>query len=105
MNRVCPNCGKMFEPVNSNQLYCCKRCQWTYVNRHKHGVGYASVTFTCAMCGHTVVTEGGRDKRSRFCSPECEKRYWRHPPYECESNRTNFHTIDEYASWERRTNE
>ena len=74
------------------------------------GKAYPVIEFDCAHCGHHVVTEGlhdnGRpDKRTRFCSKECEKKYWRHPPFDHESSRQNFRSIQEYASWERRTNQ
>lgn len=69
-------------------------------------IQYPSITFNCAKCGRTVVTEeGSGDKRTRFCSESCERAYWRHPPYENEASRTNFHSVEEYASWEGRTNE
>lgn len=103
--KTCPECGKRFEPKFGavTQLFCSRKCQARY--RKKHGShGYPSITFTCAQCGRTVVTGGWLDKRSRFCSRECEKRYWRHPPHEYESSRQNFHSIEEYESWERRTN-
>lgn len=45
------------------------------------------------------------DRRTRFCSAVCEKKYWRHPSFENTTTRTNFHSLREYQSWERRTNE
>ena len=46
-----------------------------------------------------------RDMRTRFCSESCEKKYWRHPPFESITSRMNFHSFQEYMSWEQRTNE
>ena len=66
---------------------------------------YPSIEFECSQCGRKVVTVGGtRDKRTRFCSSQCEKKYWRHPPWENDKSRINFRSVDEYARYERRTN-
>ncbi|MBS4750062.1 hypothetical protein GMA11_04440 [Granulicatella sp. zg-ZJ] len=38
-----------------------------------------SRTFICARCGDKVTTrEGVVDKRVKFCSALCRRRYWRH---------------------------
>lgn len=34
--------------------------------------------FTCAQCRKTVSVTNKFDKRRKFCSTVCEKRYWRH---------------------------
>lgn len=39
-----------------------------------------AISFHCSFCGKAVVTDGKKDKRTRFCSETCEKKYWRHPP-------------------------
>lgn len=99
----CEQCGKEFEP-KPQQLFCSAKCQgksWRKNGPH----GYPSITFVCAKCGKTVTTEGGKDRRSRFCCRECEKKFWKHPPHDNPSTRTNFKSIQEYASYERRTNE
>lgn len=100
----CRQCGTEFTPLSVNQKFCSASCgaKW----RYRHGADpVPSVTFRCAKCGKLVVTDGISDRRTRFCSQSCEKRWWRHPPYEHESSRTNFRSVAEYASWERRTNE
>lgn len=105
MERTCPFCGKRFTPVYGavTKVFCSQKCrdlsyaQYGPYNR-------ASITFRCAKCGRLVITEGGSDARTRFCSLECEKKYWRHPPYDHEASRQNFHSIQDYESWERRTN-
>ena len=99
----CRQCEKEFVP-SQNQLFCSVRCRAKY-NREKGSAGYPSITFNCSKCGRVVVTEGKGDKRTRFCSRQCEKKYWRHPPHDCPATRTNFRSIEEYASWERKTNE
>ena len=99
----CAYCGREFAPRTVTQKYCSRNCR---VKASYHGlVQRESVTFQCAKCGRTVVTEGNRDMRTRFCCAECEKKYWRHPPYEREAARQNFRSAAEYASHERRTNE
>ena len=69
----CAYCGTEIEPRSVNQKYCSHRCACK-ASYHKR-VSFESVTFTCSMCGKTVVTDPGRkDKRTRFCSQECEKK-------------------------------
>lgn len=99
----CLNCGQEFTPLTVIQKYCSIRCGQQY--RSHHSISYPSITFQCAQCGKTVVTEeGSGDKRERFCCASCEKKYWRHPHWEDPSTRINFRSVAEYASWERRTN-
>ena len=100
----CAYCGTEIEPRAVNQKYCSHRCACK-ASYHKR-VRFESVTFECSMCGRTVVTDPERkDKRTRFCSHECEKKYWRHPPYEHETSRQNFRSVEEYGRYEQRTNE
>lgn len=100
----CLYCGEEFTPLSVNQLYCSRSCGNKY-RRRNEPPGYPSIQFNCSQCGRTVVTDGVKDQRTRFCSAQCEKRFWRHPPHESESNRINFRSIDDYARYERRTNE
>lgn len=101
---ICPECGNSFLALSINHKYCCKSCGDRY--RRKHKIISPSLTFDSAKCGKTVVTEEGtRDMRTRFCSETCEKKYWRHPPFENITSRINFHSFQEYKSWENRTNE
>ena len=101
--RTCEFCGKAYEVKTVTQRYCSRHCALRASATGR--VRYISVTFTCAKCGRVVVTEPDRrDRRSRFCSAECERRYWRHPPHEHETARQNFRSLEEYAAWERRTN-
>ena len=52
--------------------------------------------------------DGRIDKRERFCCAACEKQYWRdvtrHPKPERVTHLQQFHSAEEYASYERRTN-
>ncbi|HJE82523.1 MAG TPA: hypothetical protein K8V17_03710, partial [Megasphaera stantonii] len=35
-------------------------------------------SFRCIRCGKWVVVTQGADKRRKFCSPHCERLYWKH---------------------------
>lgn len=101
----CPECGEEFEPLTVVQKYCSLVCGNRYRRKNKEKIKYPSITFSCSQCGKTVVTEeGSGDMRTRFCSASCEKKFWRHPHFENPSTRMNFHSVEEYASYERRTN-
>lgn len=101
----CLNCGEEFTPGTVVQKYCCRKCGNEYRRTHNIDDQYPSITFTCSHCGKVVVTEGGcKDKRTRFCSPQCEKKFWRHPHWEHESTNINFASIKQYESWEKFTN-
>lgn len=83
--RKCPVCGREFTPDRRTQRYCSAGCRrWGY--RHglrthgEDGDGAEPVrSFRCARCGTLVeVTDPSQDRRRRFCSPHCEKLYWKH---------------------------
>jgi len=100
----CLNCGAEFVMRAVNQIYCCKKCAERYVYLHHGGPPHIVLSFDCAMCGRPVVTSDKHDKRTRFCSHECEKKYWRHPPWENETCNVNYRSVGEYLAHERRTN-
>lgn len=102
----CEYCGAEFTPLTVNQRYCSGKCGYTYRRKHKDATRrhFPAVTFNCSQCGRAVVTDGIRDRRTRFCSPECEKKYWRHPPHDNPATRTNFKSFAAYATYEKRTN-
>lgn len=104
---ICKQCGESFSPRTVVQKFCSQRCCQRYHNTHDMRRERQSITFSCAKCGKVVVTETDRarpDMRTRFCSRQCEHMFWRHPPDSFDSSRINFHNVEEYASWERRTN-
>lgn len=100
---ICPECGESFEARAVNQRFCSARRREKHWRIH----GYQrreSITFLCAnpKCRKMVVTETNRpDKRTRFCSRECEKAYWRHPPKD--SDIRNFSGMDSYRSYEQKS--
>ncbi len=103
----CEYCGAEFSPLAVTQRYCSNKCGYTYRRKHKDAAQrhFPSVAFNCSQCGRVVVTDGIRDRRTRFCSAQCEKKFWRHPHWENTATRTNFKSVEAYAAYERRTNE
>ena len=100
---ICPQCRKEFVKEHPVQKYCSKKCYNKYRKENGKCAPWPELTFNCAWCGKVVVT-GGTDRRSRFCSYECERKYWRHPSYDYESYSQAFHTLGEMESYEKRTN-
>lgn len=72
----CVSCGKEFQAASPSQKYCSKEC---LVYGSNHRLARPPYEFYCAHCGKHVVTAPYNDRRSRFCSRNCEKKYWRHP--------------------------
>lgn len=103
MKKTCPNCGKEFIANSPNRIYCCRKCGDQY-RRKGHHANYPPTVFVCRNCGSTVRTEGGTDKRTVFCSHDCEKQYWRHPPEAKRSQIRNYCSASQYASWEKWSN-
>ena len=73
--RRCPECGTVFElgPFAAAKMFCSDECRKRSYERNGMYV-QPEVTFTCDWCGEKV-TAGGTDKRYRFCSLECQKKY------------------------------
>ncbi|MDN0045409.1 hypothetical protein QVN49_00095 [Megasphaera hexanoica] len=81
---VCPVCGKTFMADRSTQRYCSAACR-RYAYRHRDEAppsqragGKVLRSFRCIRCGKWVVVTQGADKRRKFCSPHCERLYWKH---------------------------
>lgn len=102
----CKNCGEEFDQMTTTQKYCCEKCGYQYRKTHNVNEEYPKIIFNCSCCGKQVETEGGtKDRRTRFCSHTCEKKFWRHPHWESEHTRINFRSIEEYFQYEQKTNE
>lgn len=95
----CLECNAEFAQLAVNQLYCSVRCGDSYRKKHPAETHFPSVSFCCSYCGKAVVTDGKKDKRTRFCSQTCEKKYWRHPPNEHSALRTES---EKMAQWNER---
>lgn len=103
---ICLECGIRFMPKTVVQKYCSSKCGNRYRKKYRSEMKYPSIIFQCSQCGRTVITEGGTgDMRTKFCSAVCEKKFWRHPPWENTSSRINFRSTEEYASYEQHTND
>lgn len=91
---ICLNCGKPMEIRTVVQLYCSKKCREEYYRSKDRKVteaNWPSITFACAKCGTVVTTRPDiRDRRTRFCSAACEKKYYRHPPWEIKKTELLF---------------
>ena len=86
MNRLakCPVCGKEFMADRSTQTYCSAACR-RYAYRHRdeappsqRACGKTVRFFRCLRCGTLVFVRNRADKRVKFCSPRCERLYWKH---------------------------
>lgn len=113
---ICLECGREFERKTVTQKYCSNACGSRYVRRHKSDPEeerarlYPARSFTCACCGYPVAICAGNsmDMRTRFCSGQCERKYWKHPPgrHMPSNNRmTTYRSVEEYMRHERGTNE
>jgi endogenous inhibitor of DNA gyrase (YacG/DUF329 family) len=100
MMKKCPECGKEYIPVNSNQKYCSAYCGNKYRRIHGNGFPYEPTEFYCAYCKKHVQTDGDHDKRTRFCCAEHEKKYWRHPTFE-KSSLTRMRSLHEMEFYEK----
>lgn len=81
---ICPVCGKEFTAGRRTQLYCSSHCR-RYAYRHRilpspvqSGAETILRTFRCLQCGTIVRIIQKSDKRVKFCSPHCERLYWKH---------------------------
>lgn len=110
--KKCWYCGEKIkaDTFATHQKFCSPKCQKEFSKlplserKRIEKENFIPIEFECSQCGNVVSIEDPGDKRTRFCCKECEKKYWRHPPYEQETSRTNFHSLQEYLSWEKRTN-
>ncbi|HJF84337.1 MAG TPA: hypothetical protein K8V65_01540 [Megamonas hypermegale] len=89
MKKVCPVCHTVFEVNGNRQIYCSVRCRKAhhkkvYYDRTRpipqYEVGAKVLReFRCCKCDKLVLVISKNDKRRKFCSPHCEKLYWKHP--------------------------
>lgn len=54
----CPECKKEFISLSINQKYCCANCGNKYRKKHSELVHFPVISFYCAYCGKSVVTDG-----------------------------------------------
>ena len=60
MLKVCPNCGKEFEPKSSRTIFCCRDCYEIFESKQKFkDVEGAIVCKECGMMGHNLLKHIG----------------------------------------------
>lgn len=82
--KTCKTCGALFTPSHKYQVNCSRTCsrKWykTHPIAHIEDPNLPVIrVFNCSQCGRTVYINEATDKRYRFCSVLCEKKYWKHP--------------------------
>ena len=131
--KSCAICGKKFNTSSRGNRYCSVECMRRRFDAERLDFSVDDRLYTSAelselapsariglrvACGNgrcrRVFVIGDRedgkpDKRTRFCCAACEKQYWRdvtrHPAKASNgAPMQGFRTMQEYASYERRTN-
>ena len=80
----CKNCGDEFTPRSPWQVFCTRSCMREFYHRrgnhHEDMVDDAQPIlrkFDCRTCGKHIGIIDQKDKRTVFCSQQCEKKWWR----------------------------
>lgn len=91
LNKICPVCHQSFEARRKDQVYCTYYCRKkhhkeTYYSKNRIVEDFNDEDthvilrqFRCKKCHELVTVVNKHDRRSIFCSPRCEKLYWKHP--------------------------
>lgn len=99
----CRYCGKEFEPKSSKHFFCGRECRVSfYREKLNHDIAdrrrawresLPEYSFVCVKCGAVVEIKHGEkyDKRRRFCSKLCYRRYWRHMERKNPTRLTNIY--------------
>lgn len=95
LNKICPVCHQSFEARRKDQVYCTYYCRKkhhkeTYYSKNRIVEDFNDEDthvilrqFRCKKCHELVTVVNKHDRRSIFCSPRCEKLYWKHPIFIC----------------------
>ena len=95
MNKICPVCKYFFITKRNNQVYCSCYCRkkhhkQIYYSKNRivenlsevlndnSDVSHIIRQFKCKKCQELVIVSNKEDRRTVFCSPRCEKLYWKH---------------------------
>ena len=90
ISKICPVCHQSFKAKRSTHIYCCSHCRKkhhkeVYYNYHTHqSVEKLTINthilrqFICKKCKNKVTVINKTDRRTVFCSPHCERLYWKH---------------------------
>ncbi len=89
MKKICPVCLNTFETIYTFQKYCCIHCRKIHYKKIYYNKPRIisniednepiSKQFYCKKCHILVTVTNIKDRRKKFCSPHCEKLYWKHP--------------------------
>lgn len=56
--------------------------------------------FDCRRCGERVVVESRDDHRTVYCSPYCEREFWRHKDrYDRRKDLSRGHVTNQRLDW------
>lgn len=72
--KICPYCGKEFEPTHFSQKYCSKDCAGrSYREAFKSATAREKVgkPMKCVLCGKEFIATS---VQSKFCSKECQSK-------------------------------
>lgn len=106
LKRTCPWCRQEFTASIPTQIFCCKSCAGKY-NEMYGAHGFYRLSYICdnPKCKNHVLTEGGRDRRYRFCCRRCYISFHNGQPRNLPNRSQIWRSAGHYASWERMTNE
>lgn len=82
MIKYCENCGRDFIATRKSDKFCSSECAKVgYYKRPLREDNLPSTMairkFECKCCGREVFVFYPDDKRECFCTPFCEKKFWR----------------------------
>lgn len=88
MKKICPICYQIFESKRVHHIYCSVHCRKVhhkrvYYDKKRPVPQYNNgdtvlLEFKCKRCNKLVCIVNEWDRRKKFCSPRCEKLYWKH---------------------------
>lgn len=87
MQKICLYCHTSFSTQKKHQIYCCHQCQKKgykqiyYKRKINNDIDSNKLLIRqsyCAKCHTLVLIYNIKDRRTKFCSPHCEKLYWKH---------------------------
>lgn len=108
MKKICPVCGTTFETRGNYHIYCSAHCRKVHHKKVYYDKTRQQPTvepgkrilrsFNCNKCHKLVLITSEKDRRTKFCSPRCEKLYWKHPRKEVKISLTKNENIPQEQS-------
>ncbi len=102
INKICPVCNSIFKTAYKHKIYCNTHCRkihhkQIYYNKNRtiedisnENIPIIIRQFICKKCKKEVLVKSQKDRRTVFCSPHCEKLYWKHKKIETNDNDNDF---------------